>query len=97
MMRTPEECVEQIVATSDLYEVLSLSKADRKLTGEDFRLKLKAQWREIVVAVHPDKNPHPRSSDAFKSTTVFHSKACVCLCLYDACIYVIISGNIYLL
>ncbi|RCK65439.1 Protein HLJ1 [Candida viswanathii] len=42
------------------YEILSVEKSASD--GE-----IKKSYRKLAIKCHPDKNPHPRSSEAFKS------------------------------
>uniref|UniRef100_A0A6B2LGK1 J domain-containing protein n=1 Tax=Arcella intermedia TaxID=1963864 RepID=A0A6B2LGK1_9EUKA len=58
--------VERILKSSDYYEVMSIT---RTFTGEE----LKKSYRKYALLVHPDKNPSPKSEEAFKLLTTAYT------------------------
>jgi len=58
---SPEEAVDWIERACDEFEVLLLPMQLEEDPG-----KIRKQYRQLSLLVHPDKNPHPAASSAFK-------------------------------
>jgi len=63
--------VKEINKKKEYYEILGVSR-----TAEE--VEIKKAYRKLALKLHPDKNPHPKATDAFKKvSTAF-------ICLSDA-------------
>ena len=47
----------------DYYEVLELTAEDKKLNAEEFKKKLKNNYRSLCKKYHPDKNPNNKEAE----------------------------------
>ncbi|KAG0671014.1 hypothetical protein C6P42_003691, partial [Pichia californica] len=60
---TPEqkELVEEILSINrtDYYKVLKVDKSSNEV-------EIKKSYRKLAIKLHPDKNKHPKASEAFK-------------------------------
>jgi molecular chaperone DnaJ len=65
----------------DYYKILELSDDDRKLQGEDFLKKLKANYRNLAKKFHPDKFANKSESERAEAEAKFKeiSEAYDCL------------------
>lgn len=57
-----EEIVKWILSKKDYYEILDIPK-----TAEEGEIK--KSYRKLALKLHPDKNPHPKATDAFKKVS----------------------------
>ena len=51
-----------ILKKSDYYDILGLEKTAS--SGE-----IKKAYRKLALKLHPDKNPYPKATDAFKKVS----------------------------
>ena len=47
----------------DYYSILGLTEEDKKLSGEEFQKKLKANYRQLSLKWHPDRNPGDKEAE----------------------------------
>lgn len=47
----------------DYYKILELTDDDKKLSGEEFKKKIKSNYRSLSKKYHPDKNPNNKEAE----------------------------------